>query len=99
MPFYVFNVTIGAAATPIVATVAGTRHPFMEIQFDPVVAHDTYVGDASVSATNYALKLPASSTVPRVIANGPNAMKIDDLENIYLSGTQNDVIRGYALLL
>ena len=99
MAFYVFNVTIGTAATPLITAVAGHRTPFMEIQFDPVVAHDTYVGDSTVSATKYALKLPASSTVPRVIANGPNSVKIDDLENIYLSGTQNDVIRGYALTL
>lgn len=99
MAFRVFNVTIGASATQLKAATAGHTTPFMEIGFDPAIAHDTYIGDLNVSNSNYAVKLPANGTTPRVIANGPAAIAIDKLENLYVSGTQNDVLHFYCITL
>lgn len=99
MAFKVFNVTIGASATQLKAAVAGHTTPFQEIQFDPAIAHDTFIGDSSVSNSNYAIKLPANGTTPRIIANGPAALAVDKIENLYVSGTQNDVLHFYAITL
>ena len=103
MAFTVFNVTIAATATPqrLMAVPSNSQlaEAFMEIGFDPAIAHDTYIGDASVSSTNYAIKLPATGTVPRTVGNGPNAMKIDNICALYVSGTQNDVLHFYAITL
>lgn len=99
MAFKVLNVTIGATATPLVTAVAGHRTPWQEIQIDGAPAHDLFIGDSNVSSTNYAIKIAATTGSARIIGNGPAAIKIDDLENIYVSGTQNDVVHGYALTL
>lgn len=99
MSFKVFNVTIGATATQLKAPVTGHTTPFMEIQFDGAIAHDTYIGDVNVSSSNYAIKLPANGTVPRTIASGPAAFGVDKVENLYVSGTQNDVLHFYVLTL
>jgi len=100
MPLQSFKVTIGSSATQLIAPVTGHRTPWQEIQFDPAIIHDTYIGlGSTTSATNYIIKLPANGTVPRTIASGPAAIKVDDLENLYVSGTQNDILYGYVITL
>ena len=101
MAIKVYNVTIGASATQLTATPTGTSlgTAIQEIGFDPAIAHDTYIGDANVSSSNYAVKLPANGTTPRVVGNGPAAIRIESLHNLYVSGTQNDVLHFYVITL
>jgi hypothetical protein len=103
MPFVVGNITIGATATRLATAVsAGSKSlpvAVQEIGFDPAIAHDAYIGDSNVSSSNYAIKLPASGTQPRTIGNGPSNVKIANLQDIYVLGTQNDVLHFYVVTL
>ncbi|HEY6011654.1 MAG TPA: hypothetical protein VIX18_09295 [Nitrospirota bacterium] len=103
MAFKVYNVTIAQTATAQALTTAPTGSSLgvavQEIGFDPAIAHDTYIGDSSVSSTNYAIKLAANGTQPRTVGNGPGAIKIDSLDHFYVSGTANDVLHFYVVTL
>jgi hypothetical protein len=103
MPFIVGNITIGATATRLATAVsAGAKTlpvAVQEIGFDPAIAHDTYIGDSAVTSSNYAIKLPANGTQPRAIGNGPSNIKIANLQDMYVSGTQNDILHFYVVTL
>jgi hypothetical protein len=95
MAFKVIQVTLGAAATPIVdgtlAANSGKSFPFQELRLNPA-AHDFYLGLSDVSTTKYFAKNVTTAATATIIGNGPSATKIDDLRNLYLLGTQNDVV-------
>ena len=94
MAMKIFNVTLGAAATQITAT----RTPFQELHIEvPSGGHTTFVGDSSVTSSNYGRSVAAGAAI--IIGNGPGAFKVDDLSHVYLAGTQNDVIHVLVLTL
>lgn len=89
MPMSVVQVTLGAAAT-VIATGTGGQ-PFQELRLNPA-AHDYYIGGADVSTTKYFAKVLTAGATAQIIGNGPAGIKIDDLRNLYLLGTQSDVV-------
>jgi hypothetical protein len=89
----VFQVTLGAAATPIINPATNPAHktPVQEIHLNPA-AHDYTFGPSTVTATLYVRKITTAGATAAIVGNGPAAIAIDVLENLYLFGTQNDVV-------
>lgn len=103
MALKIINLTLGSGATQAVTPVAGHRTPVQEVTIDPSGLGGTnvlYVGNSSVSTTNYGLKFPGSTAgTPKTIGNGPGALAIFNLEDLWFVGTQNDVVHLLCITL
>lgn len=91
MAIKTFQISAGAVtATPIInpATTPTHKTPVQELHLNPS-SGDYYFGNADVSSTKYFRKV-ASTGVTAIVGNGPAALAIDVLENLYVlsaSGT------------
>ena len=81
------DLTIGATTTQV----SSTRIPCMWVSILPP-ANDAYVGEsAAVTSSLYGYKLAGAGTVPLIIGgNGPR--EIVSLHEIWINGTQNNVV-------
>jgi hypothetical protein len=94
MAIKIIQVTLGAGATVIVDGTLDVNlnksFPFQELRLNPSAA-DYYLGLSDVSTSKYFCKVTAAGSAV-VIGNGPAALKIEDLRNLYLIGTQSGVV-------
>lgn len=92
MSWKVINLTLNGSAQQI----SSTRIPVQQVKiYNPAGNSDVYIGDASVSATDYAGLLDADDPpydIGPFTAQGPVS-----LSEIYVLGTNNDVLHiGYV---
>lgn len=87
MALKVYQVTLGAGATQITTDTVAAQ----EIHLNPA-AHDYEFGLSDVSATKYFRKVTTTGATTAIVGNGPPAISIEKMYNLYLIGTQNDVV-------
>ena len=95
-----YNVTLGTGATRVTTT----HTPVLEVHITNTntgAGHTVTVGGSDV-ATVPGLTVPIGTTdtpAERVLGQGPSGAAAFNLEDLYLKGTQNDVIQVLAITL
>lgn len=92
MAVKVYNVTLLATATRAITT----HQPISELQIESETGNGAvYVGDSTVSATDYGLSVTAGSANAKRL--GPFPAGWINLDNVYFFGTEDDIIHLLAV--
>lgn len=91
MAFKHYDVTIGAAATQVSSTKTPVQWLFIH---NTAQNSAIYIGSSTVTASSYGHTLAASEEVP--IGPGTAGYPIN-LDEVYIFGTENDVVHVLAI--
>lgn len=84
------QITLASAAAQQIST---TDVPFQELHLNSTT-NQYYFGSSDVSSTKFFRTVLATGSAASavIVGNGPAAIGIDNLKNLYIKGTQGDVI-------
>lgn len=84
---------LSTGATGVFQGTAPARCPFYEVQIQNNAGHDIRVGDSTASVTNnIGILVKSGQTPPVIFKIGTFAQLNADLAQVFISGTQNDLI-------
>lgn len=86
------KVTIGAAKTHVATSPMPAGMVIFQNDFNNT--HKVWVGDSSVSASSdIGYMLINSATAPGTVTFGPFPLKMLDLQDFWVDGTQNEIVQ------